>query len=391
MNAKCSATKREVHDLAHAVLQTCLKLTDYSRKFSATKLVSLLLFGVCQAISLSAACRRLTNFPSDETVRKALVANLPEREELESRLNAGLADPLPKALRKGKWPIAIDYCDLPYYGQKTPDVRRGRAQQGTTRYHTYATAFVVRKGYRFTLAATWVSPNDSMIDVLQRLLGRIDQMSINIRFLLMDRAFYEADVLHYLQQENRPYLMPVKLRGRKPKDLAASRSAYQFLSWRRSGWAEYSWNDKHGQATQVSICISLRQYVRHGRRQRQVLMFAYGGFKPSSPKWVRQTYRERFGIETSYRQVNQARIQTTSKDPLRRFLFVVLALIVRNVWAWIHLVCLKVTGRLQLEIMPFRHMLYMIEQFIELIYSCIDIFGSPLHESHTCLRPAINE
>jgi hypothetical protein len=207
MYPKSAPTKREVHDLTHAVLQTCLKLTDYSRKFSANQMISVLLFGVCQAISLSAACRRLASFPSDETVRKALVVTLPEREELETRLNAGLANLVPKALRKGKWPIAIDYCDLPYYGKKTPDVRRGRAQRGTTRYHTYATAFVVRKGYRFTLAATWVSPDDSMIDVLERLLERIDRIGVKIRFLLMDRGFYEADVLRYLKQAKRPYLI----------------------------------------------------------------------------------------------------------------------------------------------------------------------------------------
>jgi hypothetical protein len=390
MYPKSAPTKREVHDLTHAVLQTCLKLTDYSRKFSANQMISVLLFGVCQAISLSAACRRLASFPSDETVRKALVVTLPEREELETRLNAGLANLVPKALRKGKWPIAIDYCDLPYYGKKTPDVRRGRAQRGTTRYHTYATAFVVRKGYRFTLAATWVSPDDSMIDVLERLLERIDRIGVKIRFLLMDRGFYEADVLRYLKQAKRPYLIPVKLRGRRPKDLAASTSAYQFLSWRRSGWSEYSWNDKTGQETTVNICVSLRQYVRHGRRQRQVLLFAYWGFKPSSPTWVRETYRERFGIETSYRQVNQARIPTTSRDPLRRFLFVVLALIVRNVWAWIHLVYFKARGQLQLEIMPFRDMLYIIEQFIEVVYKCIEIFGSP-QASTTGLQSAINE
>jgi hypothetical protein len=391
MNSKHSSlTKREVHDLAHAILQTCLKFHDYSSNFKATRLISVLLFGICQAISLTATSRRVASFPSDETVRKALVDNLPEREELEARLNAGLADRLPKALRKGRWPIAIDYCDQPYYGKKTPDVRRGRAQRGTTRCHTYATAFVVRNGYRFTLAVTWVSPDDSMIKVLHRLLARVDQLGVKISYLLLDRAFYEADVLRDLQQTKRPYLMPVKLRGRKPKNLAASTSAYQFLSWRRSGWSQYSWTDKQGQQIKVNICVSLRRYVRHGRRQQQVLLFAYYGFKPSSPAWARETYRTRFGIETSYRQVNQARIPTTSRDPLRRLLFVGLALIIRNVWAWIHLVYFRRRGKIRLEIMPLPDMLYSITKFIEVIYGCLEIFGST-HESDTCPRPAMNE
>jgi len=44
----------------------------------------------------------------------------------------------------------------------------------------------------------------------------------------------------------------------------------------------------------------------------------------------------RFGIETSYRQMNQARIRTCTRDPKQRLLFVAIALLPRNVWAWFH-------------------------------------------------------
>jgi IS4 transposase len=52
--------------------------------------------------------------------------------------------------------------------------------------------------------------------------------------------------------------------------------------------------------------------------------------------WVRATYRGRFGIETSYRQLHQARIRTSSRNPALRLLFVAIALILRNVWVWLH-------------------------------------------------------
>jgi putative transposase len=48
--------------------------------------------------------------------------------------------------------------------------------------------------------------------------------------------------------------------------------------------------------------------------------------------WVRRTYRRRFGIETSYRQMNQGRIRTSTRRPELRLLFVAVALILRNVW-----------------------------------------------------------
>ena len=46
-------------------------------------------------------------------------------------------------------------------------------------------------------------------------------------------------------------------------------------------------------------------------------------------------YRARFGIETSYRQLNQLRGSTTSKDVVYRLLLVGLALLLRQVWVWL--------------------------------------------------------
>jgi putative transposase len=46
-------------------------------------------------------------------------------------------------------------------------------------------------------------------------------------------------------------------------------------------------------------------------------------------------YRARFGIETSYRQKNQCRIRTTTKNLILRFLFVALAFILLNLWVYL--------------------------------------------------------
>jgi putative transposase len=52
--------------------------------------------------------------------------------------------------------------------------------------------------------------------------------------------------------------------------------------------------------------------------------------------WIRATYRSRFGIESSYRQAHQARIRTSSRKPALRLLFMGVALVLRNVWVWLH-------------------------------------------------------
>jgi putative transposase len=336
------------------------------------------LFAAAQAASLGAACRRLVGVPSDETARQALLATLPGYLELQRRINAALAHRLPKALRKRAWPIAVDLWDVPYYGKPDKAVRRGPKKASTVRFHTYATAFVVRKGYRFTLAATCVKPGEALVDVLRRLLKRTSELRISIRFLLLDRGFYAVDVVNYLKRTHRPFVMPVRHRGRKPKNLAKSPSAYRFLAWRRSGWSEHTLTDKHGQQASVKIAVSQRWYLyRQQQRRRQVLVFAFWGFQPSSPRWLREAYRRRFAIESSYRQANQARIYTSTRDPLRRFLFVAIALIVRNVWAWFHLVRLARRGHVHLDALPFIDMLHGIHTFIEIIFRWIKMTGLP--------------
>jgi putative transposase len=46
-----------------------------------------------------------------------------------------------------------------------------------------------------------------------------------------------------------------------------------------------------------------------------------------SPTEIRELYRLRFGIETSFRQMRQARIYTCTRNPRLRLFFLTLALI----------------------------------------------------------------
>src|SRR3954471_12254658 len=94
-----------------------LKFRDYKRKTSAPVLWSLLLAAAARITSLSDACGRLHDAPSDETARKALLATLPDYAELRRRLNAALAGHLPKGLRRHHQRLAIDLTLIPYHGQ----------------------------------------------------------------------------------------------------------------------------------------------------------------------------------------------------------------------------------------------------------------------------------
>lgn len=368
---------REVHDRAAAVVQQHVGLEDYGHKCRASMLWNILFFAASRICSIFAACRNIMNAPTQQAVFNALIATLPEYHELQKRLNKALADGMPKTVRRRPQTLAIDLTLIPYHGkpQKDPkEIYRGQPKSGTSHFHAYATCYVVRKGHRFTIALTPVQKGEPMEDIVQRLLRIARAEGVKCRLLLLDRGFYSVAVIRYLQAARCPFLMPVIRRGRKPGAGKVPTGTRVFATWKKSGWATHTLKTtkatKYGKTATVRICVSCGNFAgkwdRHGRR---TFVYAFWGFQPGSTRWVRETYRTRFGIETSYRQMNEGRIRTCTRSPLLRLFFFALAMILRNVWVWFHLTTLSERdGRrliLHLERLRFRDLLLNLQRVVE--------------------------
>jgi Transposase DDE domain len=366
---------------AQLVLQKHLRLADHGRKCTASTLWAVLLYAACRICSLAAACASLRDAPSDSAVHDALLATLPQTHELQRRLNRALQGDLPGCLRRRRQPMAIDLHLVPYHGQPLHDPRevyRSQAKSGTSHFHAYATAYVIRKGLRFTVALTTVQRGEPLPGVVQRLLAQAAKAGVRPRYLLLDRGFCSVAVIRYLQAGRRPFLMPLPLRGRPldhPKGPSGSRV---FATWKRSGWSRYTLTDGNGRRATVSVCVKCRnRRGERGRHGREALVYAYGGgLRPGSYQWVKETYRSRFAIETTYRQLGQARIRTSTRDPLLRLLYVALALILRNVWVWLHWQVLaerrRGGRRVDTDRLTFRTMLLWLQHWTEQCFGVCD-------------------
>src|SRR5688572_3450724 len=113
-HSDCIVTKEEVHGYANHWLSTALRLEYEGTRCTASTLLQILLIAAARMVSIFAACRDLADAPSDQTIRNALGASLPEMAELERRLNRALSTELPKALRRKQRIIAIDLTLIPY-------------------------------------------------------------------------------------------------------------------------------------------------------------------------------------------------------------------------------------------------------------------------------------
>lgn len=335
--AQYTVRNKDVQQHAAGLLQKHLGLANFSDKCTAAVLLHVVFTAAARLTSIFAACLHLKKAPSGETMRKALLSTLPEYAKLESAANRALGGDLPKPLRTRKQRLAIDLHLVPYYGQAWKDpkeIYRSQAKAGTNSFHAYASAYVVFHGQRYTVALTPVERGEDMKVVVQRLLTIARKASVRPRLLLLDRGFYSIAVIRYLQAARVPFLMPAVARGRKPAPGKAATGIRAFTLRKRGGWGSHQLVAGKRKAT-VSICVYCSN--QRGRRKvkgRVAWVYAYWGFQPGSTRWVADTYRQRFGIETSYRQLNQARITTCTRNPRVRFFFVALALLLRNVWVW---------------------------------------------------------
>ena len=92
-----------------------------------------------------------------------------------------------------------------------------------------------------------------------------------------------------------------------------------------------------GRTATVSVGVHVRnRRGRRGKQGRERLVYGYWGLQPRSVAWLSETYRQRFGIESSYRQLREAKAKTCSRSPVVRLFLVAVALVLRNVWVWLH-------------------------------------------------------
>jgi putative transposase len=276
----------------------------------------------------------LVEAPSDNLVRQYLTDRLFDQdfEALEAQLNRLLVARLPPAVRRQPQRLAIDLTLLPYYGREglEPDqLRRGEAKAGTTRFHCYATVSVLHCDRRVSLAVTFVHADEALVDVLDDLLGRVARLGIGITRLFLDREFASVAILSLLAGQPFPSIVALPKRGERLKALLTGRVSV------RTTYTMHSAADGSLTFPLVVACrLASGRRAQQGRTYQPFAVVGHGG-DALPVRRVAREYRDRFGIESSYRQMNAVRAPTSSRDPALRLLLVTVALLLANLWVWL--------------------------------------------------------
>ena len=160
---------------------------------------------------------------------------------------------------------------------------RSEAKSGTSPFHAYATLYILRNGYRFTVALTPVSRGEPLAAVLKHLLLQAAQVGIRCRSLLFVRGLYTVGVNRFLLacppsdpdacELPRP---PARRSARTERDQRLLDLAEQRL------W-DYTMHDAQKRPARVAICVKFRYYRGQWRQHgKQHLIYAFSGLQPPS-------------------------------------------------------------------------------------------------------------
>jgi putative transposase len=327
----------QLQERTTTVLQQCLRPAAFSARCSAWWLLSCLVLAAIRRLSLSAVAAVRRGGPGRETLRQAARATLPPYDALRRGTPALLRATLPRGLRKHpgrrRYPLILDLHRVPYYkrGRTPPEhVRKGQRLPGTRYAHDYATISLLRKGQYYVVALTPFDPGDDYATLARRLLRQAAALGFRPRYVLLDRSFWTVAVLRYLYRARVPFVMPVAARGKKPTTPGGPTGTYVFLHGCRSGRYRYRLRQGRRHSATVEVVVLRRRPAdRTGRRT-----WAYAVWRVDYAQlaWVRQCYRRRFRIESSYRLLETGRGRTSSRDEGLRLWYVVLAVVLLNGW-----------------------------------------------------------
>lgn len=178
-------------------------------------------------------------------------------------------------------------------------------------------------------------------------------------------------VLKMLKRRQLRFILPIPVRGKS----GGVRTLFESAS-RKTAYTFHS--PQHGQLEVAAVVVKKYSKGRYKRKGARWFAYAVGRLPKSvAPHQVFGMYRQRFGIEASYRQMNQGRTRTASRNPVLRLLFVGLAFVLFNLYIALRqhvAVCLKnPVAPLAKSWLTLRRLVRMIAHAVEKLFDLAEV------------------
>ncbi len=304
-----------------------------SSPFNLKSRLKLLLLAALDRTSISRKARDLREqnvpIPSGEATLAWLKTNsVEEITTSQQKRFLQFLDSLPvsfQRVRKQGMLLAIDYhLDPNYSKSKSVYIRGGKRKASTHQFYQYLTVIWVNAPEPITLGVQLIPTKYSTLQTVQNLLGYLITHE-RVTGILADGDFYNYDLIKWFLQNQIPFI----IRGRVNHGVKPIVQKYQKKISQDSEFVivDYKLNKGH---TRKHIPVKL---VLYQEGQRFFSLVVPPNCQLSGPQ-ICKLYRQRFMIETYYRQMHRFQMFSCSQHPSIRYIMVLFAFWLCNFWAY---------------------------------------------------------
>jgi hypothetical protein len=217
--------------------------------------------------------------------------------------------------------VAIDQTNIEYFGETDEYVHNYVKQVGRVYKHIlvrrYATLSIIAPRFKLCLAILPVRRGDKLGDVVDRLLD--SAKGVRIRCVVLDKEFYNVAVLDRIEAHGLFYLVPV-----------IQKDSINLLYWICTVTGRWKWKYMMGTSANKTERKQVTGYFH------EISLGNYTGFitnremKTDTAKRLLQLYAQRWNIENGFKEAEDYRIKSTSKNHAYRLLLYVISHLLVN-------------------------------------------------------------
>lgn len=151
MNRNKELNYKQVRQAFLQTMKEQVRLTTASTKCDAETVWDVLGLASVKGSTIHGTCQGLEDAPTGPGVLYQLRAGWLEActlPQLEEEANDLVTAQLPDGLIGKAHEVVFDLTEIPYHGQaqaNDAEIRRSRAKQGTTHFHVYGSAYILRR------------------------------------------------------------------------------------------------------------------------------------------------------------------------------------------------------------------------------------------------------
>jgi hypothetical protein len=225
-------------------------------------------------------------------------------------------------IEKGVHDLAIDFHDIPYYGDKnTPGIRGIKPKNGSSWGKSFCTLDIVGEVHLTlnVIDINGLSKNYSIL--IESLVKRVKGMGVKIGTVYLDKEFFNIDVISKLDELKVDFIIAAKSNQVINQKLKVHQEKFGNTS------TIFKYHFQQGGPSFNIVAID-------DSTAKKYILFATNKETESVEKFekiIPEEYRKRWNIETGYRVKNDFKIRTCTKSPVARVLFFVIQCVMYNV------------------------------------------------------------